>query len=77
MNIFNRTTRYEILSYLGRSGKMVEEGESAIIKAKKRQSRVGGPRIELELEEGIGFVEEVDYIVVEVEGRRETAQAMI
>jgi hypothetical protein len=59
MNIFNRTTRYEILSYLGRPGKMFEEWESAIVKAKKRERVVGGPRVELELEEGTGFVEEV------------------
>jgi len=60
MDIFNRTTRYEIPSYLGRPCEMIEEGESAIVKAKKRQRVVGRPRVELELEEGTGFVEEVD-----------------
>jgi len=60
MYILDRTTRYEILSYLGGPGEMIEEGKSAIVKAKKRQRVVGGTRVELELEEGIGLVKEVN-----------------
>lgn len=73
--MFNRTTRHEILSCLGGPGKMFEEGESAIAKAEK--GGVGGPMVELELEKGVCLVEEVDQVVVEVEGRREMAQAMV
>lgn len=54
---------------------MFEEGESAIAKAEK--GGVGGPMVELELEKGIRLVEEVDQVVVEVEGRREMAQTMV
>jgi len=44
---------------------MFEEGERAITKAKERG--VEGPRVELELEQGVCFVEEADQVVVEME----------
>jgi hypothetical protein len=71
MDMFNRTTRHEILSCLGGPGEMFEEGESAIAKAEQRG--VGGPMVKLEFEKGVCLVEEVDQVIVEVKGRREMA----